>query len=385
MTLKIVVGILGVPILLFGASLTIFKPLRYGQRLRRRLTFFDPKDIDVKNLLDSPSAYVESDAIDSKHDVDIEQTHDVKQQAQSHPRLKLPPPSSEGKGLIPSSLDYLADLSDEYTKENPEVPFFWHVAKSGGSTIKDMYSNCYGLVEASESGVTEGHENDAALQVVTLEHGWKFLNVDTTIPTGIERAARMDTVQSGMLDLLVSPLPYEAVPKLFSNEHKARFFSVFRDPIERVVSIFYYLQKAKHEPTYNPALATMTLEEYVFSDLAESNFVSRCLIDKMEAAFVEEDFLVASEILKTKVLIGLLDEMEESVRRFDSYFEFDKPKNAACVKGYLKTGSNRHSHPGIPPSDSPVYKELLRKNHMDVRLYKYAVELFREQASMFSD
>eukprot|EP00546_Thalassionema_frauenfeldii_P015288 CAMPEP_0178920898 /NCGR_PEP_ID=MMETSP0786-20121207/15259_1 /TAXON_ID=186022 /ORGANISM="Thalassionema frauenfeldii, Strain CCMP 1798" /LENGTH=354 /DNA_ID=CAMNT_0020595013 /DNA_START=262 /DNA_END=1326 /DNA_ORIENTATION=- len=352
--------------------------------MRRRLIFFDPKTIDVKNLLDMSQAYVTSDAVDTKHTVEYKQTDDgAKEQGQLHQRLKLPPSSAEGKELIPPSLNHLADLSDEYTKENAEVPFFWHVPKSAGSTIKDMYSNCYGLVEASESGITEGHENDEVLQVVTLEDGWKFLNVDTTIPTGIERAARMKAVESDMLDLLVSPLPYEAVPKLLSSDHKGRFFTVFRDPIERVISIFYYLQKATHEPTYNPALANMTLEEYVFSDLAESNFITRCLIDKMEAPFVEEDFSVAREILRTKTLVGLLDEMEESVRRFDSYFEFGQPKNASCVEGYVKRGTNRHSHPGLPQSDSPVYQELLRKNHMDVRVYKYAVELFHEQASMF--
>lgn len=365
--------------LLISAFLAIFPPDQIEQKMRRRL-IFDPKTIDVKNLLDMSQPYVTSDAVDTKYTDDS-----AKESGQLHPRLKLPPSSAEGKELIPPSLNHLADLSDEYTKENTEVPFFWHVPKSAGSTIKDMYSNCYGLVEASESGITEGHENDEVLQVVTLEDGWKFLNVDTTIPTGIERAARMKAAESDMLDLLVSPLPYEAVPKLLSSDHKGRFFTVFRDPIERVVSIFYYLQKATHEPTYNPALANMTLEEYVFSDLAESNFISRCLIDKMEAPFVEEDFSVAREILRTKTLVGLLDEMEESVRRFDSYFEFGQPKNASCVEGYVKKGTNRHSHPGLPQPDSPVYQELLRKNHMDVRVYKYAVELFHEQASMFNN
>jgi len=370
------------------ATLIGFLVLGTNANEHRRLGFFDPKTVDAKDVKLIPRKEPGSKNV-GKNSRATSVTNSPKVNSITFSKWSLPPPSSK-KHLIPSGLDKLADLSDIYTRGNKEVPFFWHVAKSGGSTIKHLYSDCYGLVEASENGISEGHENDASLEVVTLEllNRWKFVNVDTTIPAGIERAAELNTAQSGLVDLLISPLPYEVVPKLFDQEHKGRFFTIFRDPIERVVSTFYYLQKATHEPTYNPELAYMTLAEYVFSDLAESNFISRSLIDKMEEAFVEEDFNVAREILKTKCLVGLLNQMEESVRRFDSYFGFRNPDQQIsdeCVEGYLKTGVNKNSHPELPAIDSPVHRELVRKNHMDIRLHKYVIELFREQGSLFED
>ena len=304
------------------------------------------------------------------------------------PRLKHKwnlPPANTNNDLIPAALRNLADLSDPYSKELQEVPFFWHLAKSGGTSVKHMYSDCYGLVEACESGVAEGHHRDITLKVVTLESGWKFANVDTTTPMGIERASRLNLARSGKVHLVVSPLPHEVTSKLFLKQNRGRCFTVFRDPIERVVSLFFYLQTASHEPTYNPALKQMTLDEYVNSNLAESNFVSRTLIDKMEAPLSEEDFLVAKEVLRSKCLVGLLDELEESVRRFDLYFGFQESNKpaSACTEKYLKVGSNRHSHPLVPPPESPTYQVLQRNNHMDIRLYQYARQLFADQASIF--
>jgi hypothetical protein len=249
-----------------------------------------------------------------------------------------------------------------------------------------MYSDCYRLVEACESGVSEGHIRDITLKVVTLESGWRYLNVDTTTPDGIERASRFNMIRARKADLIVSPLPHEVAPKLFVKGHKGRCFAIFRDPLERVASLFYYLQNATHEPTYNPALRNMTFEEYVFSDLAESDFISRTLIDKMEAPLEEQDFEILKEILKTKCLVGMLEKLEESLRRFDLYFEFgDQVPNATCVKRYLTKGTNRHpNRPAVPPPDSDVFRKLEEKNHMDTRLYEYVRQLFAEQASIFT-
>jgi Sulfotransferase family len=295
------------------------------------------------------------------------------------------PESDTNHGRIPHSLSNLADLSTPYFKKRKELPFFWHIAKSGGTSLKHMYSDCYDLVLACESGIAEGHARDITLKVITLESGWKFLNVDTTTPAGIERASRFNVVRSGKADMIVSPLPPELVSKVFVQETRGRCFVVVRDPIDRVVSLFYYLQNASHEPTYNPALKKMNLEEYVQSDLAESNFMVRSLLGKMEAPLSEEDFHIASEILRTKCIIGLLDELVESVRRFDLYFGFGLPKkpDPTCTEKYLHAGTNRHSHPTVPHKDSTTYQRLRVINHMDVRLYQYAQKLFSEQAAIF--
>ena len=40
----------------------------------------------------------------------------------------------------------------ERSIETKDTPIFWHVLKSGGSSMKTMYATCYHLVVASETG-----------------------------------------------------------------------------------------------------------------------------------------------------------------------------------------------------------------------------------------
>lgn len=265
-----------------------------------------------------------------------------------------------------------------------DTPLFWHLPKSGGTSIKHMYSDCYQLVEACENGVTEGFGKEPDLRVVQLENKWRVVNVDTTLESGIDRAAALKLIPSRQADLVVTPLLQSSSVKLFSPQHKARLFTIFRDPLERVVSLFYYLQKAEWEPTYNPALRDMTLEQYANSTLLESNFVTRSLLDKMEKPLEERDFTRLQQILRQKCLVGVLGQLEESVRRFDRYFGYT-PVSPECRPGYLAQGTNRHEHPMLPAPDSFAYQEMARKNHMDLRLYAFVKELFAEQASLFVD
>lgn len=53
--------------------------------------------------------------------------------------------------------------------ESTDLPVFWHVPKSGGSTVKSIL-NCYRLIVASEAGITNGHgeENVRAYYFVAL-------------------------------------------------------------------------------------------------------------------------------------------------------------------------------------------------------------------------
>lgn len=108
-----------------------------------------------------------------------------------------------------------------------------------------------------------------------MENGWRFLNVDLSTETGIRKAQAWNLTSSRKADIVISPLLHHATSLLFSNSQKARLFFVMRHPLERVVSLFYYLQNATHEPTYNPLFQHMTLQEYANSSWVESNFMVR--------------------------------------------------------------------------------------------------------------
>ncbi len=148
---------------------------------------------------------------------------------------------------------------------------FWHIPKSAGSTVKDILAGCFQMTTACEVGHQYGHSQDESLQVFE-KHGAKFVNVDTTSYAGIIKAKKWNLTSSGIVDaIIVTSFLYDA-SELFSPNHRGKFFTVMRDPIERAVSLLNYLGHAKWEKNYDPAFASMTIEDYVQSGRVNNNW-----------------------------------------------------------------------------------------------------------------
>lgn len=88
-----------------------------------------------------------------------------------------------------------------------------------------------------------------------------FLNVDTYTPNGIQRAKQLNLVTSGLVDAIISPLLYDAAT-LFTPTRKGRMITMLRHPIERAVSLFYFIQDTqwKQPETRNEKLADISIE-----------------------------------------------------------------------------------------------------------------------------
>ena len=125
------------------------------------------------------------------------------------------------------------------------ILFSSFIERAGGTSIKNMYSQCYGMVEASESGIANGRSKEPYLQVVEVEKG-RYVNVDVTLEDGIDHAASLKLVESNLADVIVSPLIHKASSSFFSESRQGCLMSIFRDPIDRVISAFYCLQKKQH-------------------------------------------------------------------------------------------------------------------------------------------
>jgi hypothetical protein len=48
----------------------------------------------------------------------------------------------------------------DWKMQETDLPVFWHIPKSGGSTVKDIMGSCHRFVMASEAGIRAGHDND---------------------------------------------------------------------------------------------------------------------------------------------------------------------------------------------------------------------------------
>jgi hypothetical protein len=79
---------------------------------------------------------------------------------------------------------------------------------------------------------------------------------------------------------------------------------------------------ADWEPTYDPEIADMTLKQYAQSKLAESNWMTRALSNAGTRNVTEEHLKAAMDIIRRKFLVGLLNRKDESMERYEKYFEW---------------------------------------------------------------
>lgn len=97
----------------------------------------------------------------------------------------------------------------------------------------------------------------------------------------------------------------------------------------------------------------------------------------------DDSLELAKELLRNHTVIGLLDEMEESIRRFGRVFGWDEQANfEPCVGAYTTHPSNSNKHPPLDP-EGEEWQMLAEINNYDMQLYEYAVELFKEQGATF--
>ena len=290
----------------------------------------------------------------------------------------------------------LANFKDSWDPWDPsDIPVFFHIPKAGGSSVKDNIGSCHRFTMATEYGVTDGHDQDTEIAVVYPAGGppgsdrSPFVNVDTTTVAGIQRAKDMGFADAGLADAVVTGFLYEA-NELFTPTAKGRMFTVFRHPIERAISMFYYIQVADWEPTYSPELKDWTIEQYAESDRIENNWMTRQLSGQLSGDLNDDALAVAMEVIRSKFLVGLMTEMDRTMERFEKFFRWKyrvNPENQeACRERLMSGGSNSNSanKKEQPKEGDIAWEKLMWQNQYDMQLYDFIVELFEEQEAFVS-
>lgn len=325
-------------------------------------------------------------------------------------KLALLPPGSamEVVSNPRGILGNLANIDDPIQTRDNETPFFWHVPKSGGTTLQRLYW-CMGSTVANEVGVNPkfGMIDPNHIKAFSpwKDNPGKVVNVDVCSHEGIlEAKNRGFLTKPGQprVDFVSTSEFQFASMMLYSPNHKGRMFALFRHPIDRAVSKFYYLQKATWEPTYNERWAKMSLEEWASQARGDNNWMVRNLIGKQSKMELnDEDLELAKEIVRTKFVVGMMDRFEESVHRFNILLGVDEsdPKNQQCMESFSANGGDSHSkrntetitkknewnsyaHPEAERG-SEAWVSLSKIHMYDNLLYRYITLLFNEQRQMF--
>jgi hypothetical protein len=146
--------------------------------------------------------------------------------------------------LPPAVETNLADIWEPYDRNGSsrnDTPIFWHILKSGGTTVQGYSSDCLNLALSNEQGIQFGHDADTVIQVMQVPSERRFINVDSTTRPGIARAKQLGLAESGLADIISSPL-FPEIIDVMNEQHRGRMFTVLRHPIDRASSMFYYLQ-----------------------------------------------------------------------------------------------------------------------------------------------
>lgn len=278
------------------------------------------------------------------------------------------------------------------------IPFFWVIPKSGTSTFKSIMVKCLNLRMASSTNQIDYDSYDR-LQLVDLnglvDTGGHFVNVNFGYLPGIRKAQEWKMAESGLVDVAVTSYLHEAVSDVFSPPHPAKIFTIVRHPILRLISAFHYQKIATWEKTFDGTRdANLTLLEYASdSQYHVDNWMTRMLANRHSGPVRHMDFMYAKKVLKEKVLILWLDEIDESMSRLLTFMGWEGlltdiqppsdrngggPSGMECLNAYL------HSHPvnvhhekrDAINDDSEEWQKLKEISRFDLNLYWFAKELF---------
>lgn len=274
-----------------------------------------------------------------------------------------------------------------------ETVLFWHIPKSGGTTVKSIYE-CLGQTLAHQAGADPRYGHDAEEGIVAFQP-WpgvsraSYVNADTTNRRGIMEATRRGLVQSGLADVIISSDPAFAVDNLYDEAHKGRVVALFRHPIDRLVSKFYYLQTATWERDYRPQWGHIEILDFAKTRNVDNNQMVKKLAGiPLDGTANEDDLRLAMRTVRKRFVVGLMHEMEESVRRFNVVLGVDEdvPENRECMDHFFHKSlgarkHNSHEHPHVARG-TPAWNALASKNALDIRLYEFVLKLFDEQKEL---
>ena len=245
------------------------------------------------------------------------------------------------------------------------IIIFQHIAKTAGSSIGEALSACFPVEQ--QFGVTPG-ANVSALGTWSLEYprkAWEALTAE----------------QKKAIRYVGGHLPF-GVHRIFGKP--AKYVTLLRDPVERILSGFYYSIDQHIAATGEH----VTLEEYVFRkrhyDLGLNNYQTRLVsgledLDPFDNFTTENarpitgnDLAVALRNLQQRyLLVGVTERAEEFLARFAQRMHWCSERIPRLPKKNVT--KDRPLAENIEPH---ILEEIRKHNEFDLELYNFAKRNF---------
>lgn len=238
----------------------------------------------------------------------------------------------------------------QMVKSNVKQPtvIFLHIPKAAGSTLHTIFNRQYKLAN-----------------VFTIDE-----------ERSIEDLKQLSAMQRAEIEVLKGHM-YFGLHRLLPQP--STYITVLRDPVERVISHYYYILRNPSNELYKQVASTdMSLKDFVLSGLSLEidNGQTRLLSSTGAVVPYQQCSLEVLESAKQNVkeyfsTIGFVERFDETLILLRRAFNWKMPL-------YTKANvtQNRPLKIGIPKSTLDVIEAY---NQLDIQLYQFAQERFEEQ------
>jgi hypothetical protein len=224
---------------------------------------------------------------------------------------------------IPAMVDSIFGRRDQ---DPPKRVIFLHVPKVGGTTVGNFLERSAKELRLRFFHTFEGHD----LSMISPD----------------DRAR---------LDLLYGHISFTELSMRYANElFPASFIILLRNPRERVISTFYYIQNNPHHPQYKE-FVNATLSQKLRQGWLPSSL-----------AWLGERFFLAQMILERATVVGVTERMEETFEVMCCKI----PWLRHCKE--VKTYNLNENRPAIDQVDPAILELIDSRSEEERKIYKLA-------------